>query len=420
MWISNVYFLALVLCGLAEYHYAKADCQDEETSFSDSEFQAIRIIPAIGSSFSIIGASFIVFTYFYIETLQRGHYNLIACMSFADGMAALSVLMGAASNVENSIDCKTNGFCWFQAMLMLYFELASLFWVLCIALKLSLAILSVIHSRGEIGGPLRFFVCLLQSKEKDKFEMRFYHGLSWGFPLFLTIIAMSTDVFGDTGQWCWIKSDHQWARFGLYYGWLLIIMTFVALMFAYTIYEAKGSLNLEISKPLAFRLRLYLLAFFITKFFSIVNRFHNLAHPDSPNFALNLLQSIFEPFTGFANALVYGANKMVIREYMNLFFKTRSFSVDKADPATPKSVLRKSRVNSDSDDNGDGMKRQSSFRIADPESGGDSDENGIEAKKSFGIKSFASMQVTDLDNDDATAVPLATSNSLDASGDTTE
>jgi len=418
-----------VLSILSAVDPARADCQDEETVFSDSEFKALRIIPAIGSSFSILGATFIVFTYFYIPKLQRGHYKLIACMSFADGMAALSVLLGVGTNVDNAVECDTSPFCWFQAMMMTYFELSSIFWVLCISLKLCLAISSVVEA-GMNDGVFQYISCLMHGKQHESYEMRVYGCLSWGWPAILTIIAMSTDVFGDTGQWCWIKSDHQWARFGLYYGWLLAIMIAVLFVYSVTMWEANKGLNLSISKPLAFRLRLYLLAFFVTKFFSVINRFHNLAHPSNPNFALNLLQSIFEPFTGFVNASVYGANKMVLREYMLKWNgRARSGSSLGSDEEMPKPrpshVLRKPSDPSPKDGAGT-IVRQNSFKCEDHDL--DLVNEDEKVSKVSDIPPMHSMQFAgDFDDEavekakvDANATPMGSSTAISENVDKNE
>ena len=189
--------------------------------------------------------------------------------------------------------------------------------------------------------------------ERSKLEglEKFYHIIAWGIPLILLVVAISADVFGDSGQWCWISPDYQWARVALYvnivfdcevnhfnltklplqiyyryYFWLILILILNGIMFyviikynplqsSATAAGSRVSRNFRSNNPLAFRLRLYLLAFICTKVFSVINRVQNIADSENPIFALYLLQALFEPFTGFANALVYGANRMVIREY---------------------------------------------------------------------------------------------------------
>jgi len=313
---------------------------------------ALRIIPGIGATFSICGAGFIIFTYFYIGTaLQRGHYKLIAFMSFADGMSAFAYLLGLAT-AGGSDYCNTSAICYIQAMLSQFFEMASMFWVLCISIKVSYIIYNFLYPARmkNIGETLmrwdqnclqRLCICV-----RDP-EMRLYHLVSWGIPGILCAIAMAGSTFGDVGPWCWIEKEHQWARFACYYVWLLLIMIFDSVMFGIVIWNAKTVRSsdgqpLMAAEPLAYRLRLYLLAFIITKFFSVLNRFYDLASPDNPSFTLNILQSLFEPFTGFCNAMVYGFNKMVYLLYKEKFRRNAQESTGTASASTaktPQSVI---------------------------------------------------------------------------------
>ena len=79
---------------------------DDPDAFTDAENTALRVIPSIGSTFSLLGAIFIIFTYFYIPRLQRIPYRLIMYMSIADGMSAFSYLFGVAANSEEGISCE--------------------------------------------------------------------------------------------------------------------------------------------------------------------------------------------------------------------------------------------------------------------------------------------------------------------------
>ena len=105
---------------------------------------------------------------------------------------------------------------------------------------------------------------------------------------------------------------------------------------------SRVSRNFRSNNPLAFRLRLYLLAFICTKLFSVINRVQNIADNDNPIFALYLLQALFEPFTGFANALVYGANRMVIKEYKRKWEEYKRNQAEESSVYEPKKTAAKS------------------------------------------------------------------------------
>eukprot|EP00940_MAST-03C_sp_MAST-3C-sp2_P002105 g2105.t1 len=287
---------------------------DHDDAFTESQDMALKVVPAIGATFSLFGSIFIIFTYFYIPRLQRIPYKLIMFMSCSDAMSAFSYLLGLAVNGDRGISCDRSTMCYIQAALSQYFEVSSMFWVLCVGMHI-------------------FIVMYVYKAEADASKLehltRTYHVIAWGMPAILLIIAMSADVFGDAGQWCWISADYQWARISLYYSWLILILMINCIMF-YLIIE-RDPLNIsqrsspdsrtsfKRRNPLAFRLRLYLIAFVVTKIFSVINRIQNIADEENPIFALFLLQAIFEPFTGFANAAVYGGNKMVVNEYQKRF-----------------------------------------------------------------------------------------------------
>ena len=121
-----------------------------------------------------------------------------------------------------------------------------------------------------------------------------------------------------------------------------VIIKYNPLQSSVTHAGSRVSRNFRSNNPLAFRLRLYLLAFICTKLFSVINRVQNIADNDNPIFALYLLQALFEPFTGFANALVYGANRMVIKEYKRKWEEYKRNQAEENSVYEPKKIAAKS------------------------------------------------------------------------------
>jgi hypothetical protein len=71
------------------------------------------------------------------------------------------------------------------------------------------------------------------SKVGDKYGL-YYHGVSWGTSVLMTILPLTTGSFGDTGGWCWIKSDTDTAvawRFICFY--ILLWVAFGYNLFVY-------------------------------------------------------------------------------------------------------------------------------------------------------------------------------------------
>ena len=83
--------------------------------------------------------------------------------------------------------------------------------------------------------------------------------------------------------------------------------------------QAAGSDHRNPGVAVSFRLRLYVLVFIATHLFSVVNRVQNILAPDSPSYFLYFMQALCEPLNGFANACVYGMNRMVINQYKQRF-----------------------------------------------------------------------------------------------------
>jgi len=281
---------------------------------SEAERKALITFPLIGASLSLIGGIFIVVTFCLFARVRKMQtFQLICLMSVADIFASLSRFLTVSGVNEDGQDCDVSPACYAQAGMSQYFETAGFFWVMCISAHIYYVI-HIVQGAPTANQRKRAFIA--------------YNVVSWGVPFILLMIAAGSHVLGDAGTWCWIGSDHQWARISLYYVWLLVVTCVNLSIYADITRAARARRGLvETRNPLAFRLRLYILAFVLTHIFSILNRLQNVIDPDKPVFALYLLQSIFEPMNGFTNALVYGMNHIVVIEYGKIFRKMEWFAV---------------------------------------------------------------------------------------------
>ena len=71
----------------------------------------------------------------------------------------------------------------------------------------------------------------------------------------------------------------------------------------------------EQKRPIILRLRKYLIVFLLTRIPSVINRFYEIASNGETVYFFLLLQSMTSPLQGFCNALVYGANKKIKRQW---------------------------------------------------------------------------------------------------------
>jgi hypothetical protein len=91
---------------------------------------------------------------------------------------------------------------------------------------------------------------------------------------------------------CWIKEGFEGLRFGLYYGPLILILIHNAAVYYSIVRAIRNSAQ---KNSVMIRLRLYLLAFFFVRIFSVVNRIQNAFMPNDPIFILYFLHSTFSP-----------------------------------------------------------------------------------------------------------------------------
>ena len=142
----------------------------------------------------------------------------------------------------------------------------------------------------------------------------YYHAYAWGLPALLLIIVTGTGALGDAGNWCWIKRSHMAARMLCYYVPLIIIMIFNALEY-FLIGTSLKNQGASQQQAIMKRLRLYIVVFVFCRFWSVLNRVTEAINGDHGIFAFMLMHSLFSPLQGFANSIVYGLNKKILRTY---------------------------------------------------------------------------------------------------------
>lgn len=143
----------------------------------------------------------------------------------------------------------------------------------------------------------------------------YYHIFCWGCPGVLAGINLGLDSYGNGLLWCWIDSNQPLLRFTTFYLWLVVVF-FVNLTLFILI---DRSLRRDPSRNSILRkLRQYLIAFFLVRVWSLLNRLQNAFQPDDPSFTLYLLHAFFSPLQGFCNALLYGFNLTVRMHYRRL------------------------------------------------------------------------------------------------------
>lgn len=166
--------------------------------------------------------------------------------------------------------------------------------------------------------------------KKEKFLIKFeplYHILAWGIGLLTAIICQVFGVFGQAGLFCWIVKDAQWARMGLFYIPLIVIIVIMAIIFLVIIISVRLQLRKSsylkaekkhIQELLIYqRLSIFLIAFVLGRIWSVTNRFYELIFNDSV-FLLAIFHTIGSYSQGIVSAIVYGTTEKFHQKYWGL------------------------------------------------------------------------------------------------------
>eukprot|EP00744_Colponema_vietnamica_P017789 GILI01025038.1.p1 GENE.GILI01025038.1~~GILI01025038.1.p1 ORF type:complete len:290 (+),score=57.27 GILI01025038.1:123-992(+) len=275
--------------------------------FSEKERIAIQAVTLTGASLSMLGSGMIVISYFAFHRLRTFPFKLICLLSISDFISSLAYFF--------SLRPEDSTLCYVGSSLTQFFNVATFFWTSIIAFNIYQALVKV-RSNDEV----------------KKLEI-FYHIVGWGVPLILLIVVIATDALGYSGLWCWISNANQWQRWACYYAWLCLLLVYNVFIY----FRISRSADVDDTRLVNRRLRLYLMAFIISRTPSVINRIQNAADPSHPVFVLFLFHAIFSPLQGFFNFLVYGLNKRFLQEITSLLparFQTSSA------PALPTNALK--------------------------------------------------------------------------------
>lgn len=250
----------------------------------------------ITSVVSMAGSLFIVFCYIYLKELRTFAFKLVLMMSLSDIMFSVGNFLGDAGGDSKISGSANASLCQFQAILISYFGLTSLFWAFSIAFTLHKAFLQ----ESEAFGPTQIHEHTMK-----------YHAVCWIIPAVLTGLPLITSSYGDTGGWCWITTQYTYWRFLQFYIWLWLGIAYNCYVFINIYQKIKvmsgGQINSNHSSAaMANRLRMYPVVLIVCHIFGTINAIYEAAHGGKVQFELSMLTVIFGTSMGLFNALVYG------------------------------------------------------------------------------------------------------------------
>ena len=293
--LSTIVFLACLVTLHTFNSNDTVGCKSSKFSFLDDDSQISLIKGVIfgSATLSVFGSLFIIFSYYYFIPLRTFPIKMIVMLSFSDLFSSVAYFVGFANHSSSCFEKELS--CSLSSVMTQFFDVASFCWMTVIAFN----IYQIITKARGAG---------VESNEK------YYHAFSWGVSSVLLIIVVSTGSMGDAGNWCWIKHEYIYERLFCYYIPLLLIIVAMTVIYTKIGRNLKNFEMHETTNAIIRRLKLYLAVFLITRIPSVANRVVEMVNQES-TFVLMLLHAIFSPLQGFLNALIYGMNKKIIRQW---------------------------------------------------------------------------------------------------------
>ena len=251
----------------------------------------------VASLLSLLGSSFIIFTYARFPSLRTYTFRLVVLLTCADALSSLHYVLGMLHDTVSEWqhhECPT-AMCYFTGAVAQFSQVASFLWTACITYN--------IHAT-------------LESRDTASYE-RTYHAVSWGGSALCLLCVVGSGSLGHSGNWCWIRQDRQAARFLFYLLPLCLVMAYIGCMYLEIGRQLSSSYFVG-GDAVTKRVRSYVLIFLGINAFIVAHRLQNFLHPGHPSHALFALNSFFGPMQGFGNALVYGCTRSVGAKYAEL------------------------------------------------------------------------------------------------------
>lgn len=250
---------------------------------------------------SILGSLFIILSYWKFVELRDQLLKCVLFISISD--LIYTVVFFICFFLPLSQDGVMDFPCYFEAIFLEQFIIASWFWPACFALQL--------------------YLHIVRGIKVERF--RYFHLVSWGIPLLCNIVLLSTNSFSlpnSTTGWCWIDTDKVAFVFVFGYGilgLLLILETVLYLTIINHIRRQLSSFSLfpgaTVSNQIESRvgrLTFYLLVPLLCWSWGLAARIYEVTHAGStdPHYLnttkwLTEVQICFAASQGFWNALIY-------------------------------------------------------------------------------------------------------------------
>ncbi|KAF2105481.1 hypothetical protein BDV96DRAFT_509281 [Lophiotrema nucula] len=190
-------------------------------ALSAREMLALQVSERTMSALSIIGSSFILFTFLRWQYFRKPINRLVFYASFGNILTNVATLI-ATSAIPQGPTSRPSGLCEFQGIIIQWFMMADSLWVFCMALNVMLV-----------------FFWNYGADELPHLE-KWYALFSYGLPSIPAIIYIFMDhlgnqrIIGAATIWCWVDKDVEWMRIAFFYGPVWVVISFTLAIYAIT------------------------------------------------------------------------------------------------------------------------------------------------------------------------------------------
>jgi hypothetical protein len=274
-------------------------------SFTPQEIQVVSAIADTASALSIAGSLFILICFGAYPSLRSFSFKLVASLAVTDLLNHVFGFVGPTDTdmaAMNSGTVRISDICYFQAVTESYFNLASVAWVVAIAITLYRGVITRVPQHVLNASYWR------------------YAAACWGIPIIFTALPAMDSAYGPADGWCWIVDDKAYWWFIQFYAPLWMAAFAITYIYVCIICMLRGIVGrsgtmavdpavLRIREMIS-RLKYYPVILVVVWFWASVNRIYEISS-GKHLFWLIILQRTFSNSQGLFNALVYGCGAAV-------------------------------------------------------------------------------------------------------------
>lgn len=259
-----------------------------------NEQEILTLSLAITNTISAIGCIFIILAY---VTMKRDLFSirLVVYMSIADLIHSLCLIISPLSSI----------WCLVQSILLEFSSASSILWSAIMAFAI--------------------FQVVVKNDDYVERNEKLFVIIGYILPLILTCLPLSTNSYGYTQGWCWIKSgnnDFIW-RLVCFYMVLFCVIIYNLVVYWIVFKKIRNEIInaiddeevQSINKDLLNRLRFYPIILIVCYSAVTIKRVYEFFNPEGGERMLTWVSGLMISLLGLLNSIVYGLSKDV-REHL--------------------------------------------------------------------------------------------------------